>query len=195
MTPDGFYAALLAEAEFSNYETKVIKGFDEFLSLAGNFIPDAFLLFSAHLGTAGVSRIVIEIRSKFRDADIFQIEGVREPTLSLLWSSIEKAPVFTKTLDATSVETIDRGMRELTEPKVDTFTQGKKPTNTQLAMLVALASGRSNQEVAHQRKTTVRAVETLMKRALVKIGADQELNSRSKIIVAQKYLSDHGIHF
>lgn len=195
VTPDTFYAVLLGAAEFPTFDIKVIKGIDQLPSLAVSFMPDAFLLFSDHLGPAVLSRTVIEIRSKFRGSDLFQVEGVRDPKVSLLWSSVAKHSLSLKALDASSVEAIDGSMRQLLEPNLVGLKTAKAPTKTQLELLKALAVGTSNQEIAGQRETTVRAVETLMKRALNRIGAGECLNARSKIVLAQKYLASQGLDF
>lgn len=195
VTPDTFYAVLLGAAEFPTFDIKVIKGIEQLPSLAVSFMPDAFLLFSDHLGPAVLSRAVIEIRSKFRGSDLFQVEGVRDPKVSLLWSSVTKHSLSLKALDASSVQAIDGSMRQLLEPNLVGLKTAKAPTKTQLELLKALAVGTSNQEIAGQRETTVRAVETLMKRALNRIGAGEGLNARSKIVLAQKYLASQGLDF
>ena len=87
LTPDNFYGVLLREATFPTFDVRVIKSALELQSLAVNFWPEAFLLFSEHLGSSGLARTLLEIRRKFPKVSVFQIEGVREPRLQLLWSA------------------------------------------------------------------------------------------------------------
>jgi DNA-binding CsgD family transcriptional regulator len=189
ITPDLFYGALLQDAKFPTYESKVIRATEQFASLAVGFMPEAFLVFSSHLGPSVLARTVIELRSKFPKAHLFQIEGTRQPKLSLLWSPNATEPALPKHFEATSVDRIDEAMRRLSEPALHGASSSRRLTDSQLAVIQCLAAGKSNHEIATERETSLRAVETLMNRSLSRLGASPGLNSRAKMVVAQKYLA------
>lgn len=191
ITPDSFYAVLLKEASFPTFETRVIKGIELLQLLAAEFIPDAFLLFGSQLGPVLSSNLLIEIRHKFPKAQIFQVEGVRQPTIHLIWPS-SKTRGSASGMDASSVELIDAAMRKLIEPELASGEVAPKLTRNQLGVIRDLAAGFSNAEMAASRNTTLRAVETLILRALRRIGLNEPANSRTKVILAQKYLLSLG---
>lgn len=189
VTPDTFYGALLQNAKFITYEAKVVRGSDQFSSLAVNFFPDAFLLFSSHLGPAVLARMIIELRFKFPNAHLFQIEGFDNPLVSLVWSPIDTGMSCADKLAGNSVELIDLALRSLSQPNLPDSVGIPRLTRSQLDVVQGLACGMSNYELAEKRQTTLRAIEGIMKRALSRIGAAEGLSSRAKVVLAQKYLA------
>lgn len=188
ITPDNFYAVLLRQVEFPTFDIKVIGGIAQLASLAIDFYPDVFLLFASHLGPSLLARTTLEVRSKFPNAEVFQIEGVQEPHLELLWSSKETEPAKVRGYPAYSVEQIDAGIRAFTDPRLEADSKLARVTSSQLEVIELLARGLANSEIARERNTSIRAVQTLINRSLKRIGAGENLNARGQIILAQKYL-------
>lgn len=192
ITPDSFYGVLLKEAVFPTYESRVIRGIDQLQSLVIDVMPSAFLLFASHLGPAVMANAVIAIRHRFPKAQIYQIDGVREPKIQMVWPQPKSGDLNSASLDGSSIEQIDAAMRKLSEPDLNLEGSSPSLTRSQLAVIQALAEGLSNTEIAALRNTKARAVETLVNRALRKIGATEETASRAKIVLAQKYLASYA---
>jgi len=192
VTPDNLYGLLLREAKFPTFDTRVIAGSSQLSSLAVDFFPNAFLLFSPHVGPTLLSKLLIDIRYKFPKSQIFQIDGVQEPRISMIWPRGNSEDGDSPSLDASSVELIDLAIRQLSEPQLVITKQSISLTRSQLGAIQALAAGQSNLEIAESRRTQLRAVEMLLKRSLKRIGVPDDASSRSKGIFAQKYLNSIG---
>lgn len=65
-------------------------------------------------------------------------------------------------------------------------------SNSQLSAVSAIAKGLSNQSIAAQRGTTVRAVENLIKRALDQLGLELDAALNSRVMATRLYLSTIG---
>lgn len=191
IAPDSFYAALLKSVSFPTFETLVTKGLEDLYPMAEDFIPGAFLLFASQLGPVSCTKLRIEIRHKFPATQIFEIQGVQQPTLHMIWPT-PKTLWQTSGLDASSVDLIDSAMRQLSKPELVSGESTPKLTKSQLGVIRDLASGLSSVEMATSRNTSLRAVEMLIIRALNQIGLTGGANSRKKVILAQKYLLTMG---
>lgn len=66
-------------------------------------------------------------------------------------------------------------------------------SRSQLDVLRMVAMGLSNQEIAAQRGTTVRAVENLVKRAFSAAGVDSEAAGNIRVSAARKFISVAGM--
>lgn len=191
ITPDSVYAALLKSALRPRFETLAIRGFEDVHSLPDDFFPDSFLMFGSQIGPLFSSKLLVEIRHKFPTSHIFQIDGVQRPTLHMIWPR-SRTPWQAMGIDASSLDLIDAAMRRLSKSAPVSGNLASKLTKRQLEALRDLASGLSNSEMASSRNTTQRAVEALIIRALGRIGHTDTLNSRKKVITAQKYLLSLG---
>lgn len=192
LTPDNFYAVLLREATFPTFDVRVVKSASELQSLAVNFWPEAFLLFSEHLASSLLARALLEIRRKFPKASVFQIEGVREPRLQLLWSASSNG-IQAPSTSVSNVSELDGAMRAML--KGETTSEMIKPlTSAQLQVLQRLAEGATNAEIAEERSTSIRAIEAILKRALSRVSAEVPKSPRTRMVVAQAYLAQQN-HF
>ena len=68
----------------------------------------------------------------------------------------------------------------------------KKLSNSQRNLLIGVASGLSNQQIAENRGTTVRAVENLLKRTLNILQLQTETSGNSRVLAMRKYLMAIG---
>ena len=187
LTPDNFYGVMLREATFPAFDIKVLKSSDQLQSLAVNFVPDVFLLFSDHLGPAVLVRTLIDIRFHFPKVSICLIEGLRTPTIEMLWSGKVRSAQPINRIPVMNVSDISNAIQMLRCGYVEELK--KRPlTNSQVAVLRLLAEGRSNKEIAEARNSSVRAVETLLNRALQRIVAELPSSARAKMALAQRYL-------
>ena len=191
ITPDSFYAALLKSVSFPTFETLVIKGLEDLHPMAEDFGPDSFLLFASQLGPVFSSYLRIEIRQKFPAAQVFQVKGVQHPTLHMIWP-IPKTLWEADGFDASSVDLIVQALRKLSKPVRVSDESTPKLTKSQLGVIRDLAAGLSSVEMANSRNTSLRAVESLIIRALGQIGFTGAASSRKKVILAQKYLLASG---
>jgi hypothetical protein len=187
LTPDNFYGVMLQDAAFPTFDVKVIKGAEQLQSLAVNFFPDAFLLFSEHLGPTVFAKTLLDIRFHYPKAAIFQIEGVREPRLQMICSARLKPARSMDPIPVTNVSDIDSAIQQLRTESTDKLKK-LSLTNAQIEVLRLLAEGRSIQEIAQARNTSVRAVETLLNRSLLRVTAELPSSARAKMALAQRYL-------
>ncbi len=67
-------------------------------------------------------------------------------------------------------------------------TQLKKTSRSQLQVLRLVAEGKSNQEIALIRGTSIRAVENLLKRAFEAVGLDKNSGQNPRVTAARKFL-------
>ena len=65
-------------------------------------------------------------------------------------------------------------------------------SRSQLHLLIGLAYGLSNQEIANQRGTTIRAVENLLKRTLDALQIVQNKEISSRVMAARLYIQEIG---
>jgi DNA-binding CsgD family transcriptional regulator len=187
LTPDNFYGVLLREATFPTFDVRVIKSASELQSLAVNFWPEAFLLFSEHLGSSVLARTLLEIRRKFPKVSVFQIEGVREPRLQLLWSASSNG-IQAPSTSVSNVDELDGAICAMISG--ETASERIRPlTATQLQVLQRLAGGSTNAEIAEERGTSIRSIEAILKRALSRISPDVPKSPRTRMVLAQAYLA------
>lgn len=66
-------------------------------------------------------------------------------------------------------------------------------SRTQISVLRLIALGFSNQQIADQRGTTVRAVESLVGRIFTGVGVDQEFDGNARVEAARRYMLEAGI--
>jgi DNA-binding NarL/FixJ family response regulator len=66
-------------------------------------------------------------------------------------------------------------------------------SRSQLDVLRLVAMGHSNQEIAAQRGTTVRAVEHLVKRAFAAAGVDSQAPGNARVVAAREFISIAGM--
>ena len=66
-------------------------------------------------------------------------------------------------------------------------------SRSQLAVLQMVALGLSNQQIASERGTTVRAVENLVKRAFEAAGIDVETNNNPRVTAAREFIKVAGM--
>jgi DNA-binding CsgD family transcriptional regulator len=86
-----------------------------------------------------------------------------------------------------NVSDIDGAIQQLRTESADRLKK-QSLTNAQIEVLRLLAEGRSNREIAQARNTSVRAVETLLKRSLLRISDELPPSARAKMALAQRYL-------
>jgi DNA-binding CsgD family transcriptional regulator len=187
LTPDSFYGVMLREAVLPTFEIRVLQNYEQLSSLAVNFFPNAFLLFAEHLGSILLAETLLQIRANFPEVSVFQIEGLREPRLQMLWSAKTNTALPSAPVSVTCLEDVDKAIRSL-DGRQGVGLKATSLTNSQLEVLRWLAEGRTNQEIADARNTSVRAVETLLNRSLTRIADEVPSNSRAKMALAQRYL-------
>ena len=66
-------------------------------------------------------------------------------------------------------------------------------SRSQLAVLQMVALGMSNSEIAKERDTSIRAVENLVKRALIAAGIDPEAGGNPRVTAAREYIKVAGL--
>jgi DNA-binding NarL/FixJ family response regulator len=68
-------------------------------------------------------------------------------------------------------------------------------SRSQLAVLQMIALGMSNQQIAKERGTTIRAVENLVKRAFESAGVDVENDANPRVTAAREYIKLAGMPY
>lgn len=68
-------------------------------------------------------------------------------------------------------------------------------SKSQIAVLQMIALGMSNQQIAEERGTTLRAVEALLKRAFEVAGIDPDSDANPRVSAAREYMKLVGIPF
>jgi DNA-binding NarL/FixJ family response regulator len=68
-------------------------------------------------------------------------------------------------------------------------------SRSQLAVLQMIALGMSNQQIAKERGTTIRAVENLVKRAFESAGVDVENDANPRVTAAREYIKVAGMPY
>ena len=66
-------------------------------------------------------------------------------------------------------------------------------SRTQISVLRLIALGYSNQQIADQRGTTVRAVESLVGRIFSGVGVSQDFDGNARVEAARRYMLEAGI--
>jgi DNA-binding NarL/FixJ family response regulator len=68
-------------------------------------------------------------------------------------------------------------------------------SRSQLAVLQMVALGMSNAEIAKERDTSIRAVENLVKRALIAAGIDPDAGGNPRVTAAREYIKVAGLPY
>lgn len=189
VTPDSLYRGLLSAFSFPNFSTRIISGGGQFESLIGNFEPDAFLLFSDHLGPGGFAKTLLQIRANHSNASVFQLDNLRNPKLRAVPAIDDETVKRAKVFNIRSLEDLDRAIGRALDHNLKHALSTTGVTKRQMEILELVAAGYSNPEIAIMRGTTLRAAETIVQRALLRIGASENTSSRAQVVVAQKYLA------
>jgi len=95
------------------------------------------------------------------------------------------------------IDALDAVLRGRSETLVRHDTDPKRPlanlSANQIAVLRMVALGLDNQQIADARGTSVRAVYSLISRALLVIGADEDIEGAGRVIAARAYMLAAGI--
>jgi DNA-binding NarL/FixJ family response regulator len=97
--------------------------------------------------------------------------------------------VLKRAIEAAAKDRVTKNLR-------DDKTANHSLTNvsrSQLDVLRMVAMGLSNQEIAAQRGTTVRAVEHLVKRAFSAAGVEQDSPGNARVVAARQFISVAGM--
>ena len=188
VTPDNLYQVLLREFRFKRWNTRVAGGATDLVMTEGSAREETFLVFADHFEKLELARLVSKIKETSAKSLIACIVDLREPTLVVLHGETNKETadrpiriVNIGDLELILDDICGRAEAEATIPAV---------TGSQLQLLEAIAIGRSNNEIAEERSVTVKAVEGLVDRAMVRIGVAKAAGVRAKVVAAQRYLAE-----
>lgn len=94
---------------------------------------------------------------------------------------------------------LDQAIREVSRGKGNEFRDDLGAMNplghlsrSQLDVIRMVAQGKSNEEIAAERRTTVRAVRMILVRAFDSMGLDENLGPEKRVLAAIKYLKTIG---
>ncbi len=90
-------------------------------------------------------------------------------------------------------EVLNNSSRTRTRHDLEASRPFAEMSRTQISVLRLIALGFSNQQIADQRGTTVRAVESLVGRIFSGVGVDQEFDGNARVEAARRYMLEAGI--
>lgn len=193
LSPDPLYALRLREASFPTFDLRVFQGLDEIEEHCDALRPDICLLFGSQFTHLGLAETLLFIRDKFRAAKILQVEGVSEPTVRQVWPAPVIKDIAANPFKFSDVGSLDSVVQDISNGWEALVAAGKSLTASQIGILVAVASGQSNREIAESRGTSTRAVESLVNRTFSRLGLVEKHSSRTRSLKAQEYLAGLGI--
>lgn len=99
--------------------------------------------------------------------------------------------VLIQAIEAAVRDRVNKGFRD------DKTVEHKfsEASRSQLAVLQMIALGMSNQQIAKERGTTIRAVENLVKRAFESAGVDVENDANPRVTAAREYIKVAGMPY
>ena len=193
LSPDPLYALRLREASFPTFDLRVFQSLDEVEQHSAAIKPDICLIFGSQFTHLSLAETLLFIREKFRSAKILQVEGVSEPTVRQVWPAPVIKDIATNPFKFHDVDSLDTVVQNISSGWEALVAAGKSLTGSQIGILVAVASGQSNREIAESRGTSTRAVESLVNRTFARLGLAEKHSARTRSIKAQEYLAGLGI--
>ena len=186
----------------SGLETKSVGSAAEARKVTSDFKPDVAVL-DIELGD-GPSGIDLShvLRTQFPELGLVFLTHIPEPRVVgvenrnipknaayLRKDRLGNSDVLTKAIDAAFKNRVPKELR-------DDKNSSHKLTNvsrSQLDVLRMVATGLSNQEIAAQRGTTIRAVENLVKRAFQAAGVDGSAPGNLRVVAAREFIRVAGM--
>jgi len=188
VTPDNLYQVLFREFRFKGWNCRISGDTTDLFMSAGSSSPEIFLVFADHFEKLDLARVVSKIKATFAKSLIACIVGLTEPVLVMLHGETN-ADTISRPIRLSAIGDLENVLDDICGP-ANPSAHVPAVTATQLQLLEAIAIGRSNREIAEERSVTIKAVEGLVDRAMVRIGVGEAAGVRAKVVAAQKYLAE-----
>jgi DNA-binding NarL/FixJ family response regulator len=197
-------ALLVSLLATNGYQIKAAANAAEAKSLADSFSPDVAVLdIELGDGPSGIDLAHI-LRTQFPEIGLVFLTHIPEPRVVgienrnipknaayLRKDRIADAGALSQAIDASYKKRVSK---ELRDDKSSTH-KLSDVSRSQLDVLRMVAMGLSNQEIAAQRGTTIRAVEHLVKRAFTAAGVDPTAPGNTRVVAARGFIAVAGMPF
>jgi DNA-binding CsgD family transcriptional regulator len=178
---------------FPTFDLRVFQSLEELEQKSEALRPDICLFFGSQFTHLTLTETLLFVREKFRTAKILQVEGVAKSTVRQVWPAPAIRNLSTNPQQFDDVESLDSVIRNISSGWEALMAADKSLTASQIGILVAVASGQSNREIADARGTSTRAVESLVNRTFSRLGLLEKHSARTRSVKAQEYLAGLGI--
>lgn len=183
-------------------ETKAVGSAAEARKVSTDFKPDVAVLdIELGDGPSGIDLAQV-LRAQFPELGLVFLTHIPEPRVVgvenrnipknaayLRKDRLANSNILTKAIQAAFKNRVTKDLR-------DDKNSSHKLTNvsrSQLDVLRMVAMGHSNQEIAAQRGTTIRAVENLVKRAFQAAGVDGSAAGNLRVVAAREFIRVAGM--
>ena len=186
----------------AGFEVKSCGSASEAVDLADDFDPDAMVVdISLGDGPTGVDLALI-LRRKHPEIALVFLTHIPEPRVVgidnrsiprnaayLVKDRMADPGVLRQAIEAAVRDRVSKDFRD----DKNVQHQLSEVSRSQLAVLQMVALGLSNQQIAAERGTTVRAVENLVKRAFEAAGIDLETSNNPRVTAAREFIKVAGM--
>jgi DNA-binding NarL/FixJ family response regulator len=195
---------LTAQLEAEGFQVRSASSAAEARALADDFDPDiAVLDIELGDGPTGIDLALILRRNSPEIALIFlthipepRVVGIDNRNLPrnaayLLKDRMADPGILLKAIEAAVRDRVNKDFRD------DKNLEHKlsEVSRSQIAVLQMIALGYSNQQIAAERGTTIRAVENLVRRALEAAGIDPDGAENPRVTAAREYIKLTGLPY
>lgn len=194
-------AALLEElCRTENFNVRTASTAEQAVAVAKSFDPD-FAILDINLGR-GLNGIDLAFILNKQHPGIALLLLTQHPDLRTAGFESNDLPPgcgFMHKQEVKSSEDILIAIESLVDPKIRQVRQDKLPdrklanlTPTQIEILRMVSQGYTNQEIARQRKTSVRAVESVLNTIFLNLGIDSTDGINPRVEAVRMFISTAG---
>jgi DNA-binding NarL/FixJ family response regulator len=119
----------------------------------------------------------------------FDVKSVPKNAAYLLKSRLSDPDVLNQAIEAALRDKVGPQFRDDLQPSHSLVNVSK----TQFEVLRLIAKGYSNQQIAEERNTTLRAVENLINRAVAAAGIDVSSKTSARVIAVREFVKAAGL--
>jgi DNA-binding NarL/FixJ family response regulator len=119
----------------------------------------------------------------------FDVKSVPKNAAYLLKSRLSDPDVLNQAIEAALRDKVGAKFRDDLQPSHSLVNVSK----TQFEVLRLIAKGYSNQQIAEERNTTLRAVENLINRAVAAAGIDVSSKTSARVIAVREFVKAAGL--
>ena len=119
----------------------------------------------------------------------FDVKSVPKNAAYLLKSRLSDPDVLNQAIEAALRDKVGSEFRDDLNPSHSLVNVSR----TQFEVLRMIAKGYSNQQIAQERGTTLRAVENLVNRAIAAAGIDAESKTSARVIAVREFIKAAGL--
>jgi DNA-binding NarL/FixJ family response regulator len=186
VAPDYFYRLLLSQYRLEPWTVLTYENLDDALDGYSYGDSDVFVFFADQFEQHGLVSSVSFLRARHPQANLVVVADSQQPKIVVAQSGAVNRLSAGQHLQVADVPALEQAITDLFSNDLSRIKP--KVTNRQLKALWAVALGLENSQIAEREQISIGAVETLLSRAMTRIGVSEKAGARARVVAAQRYL-------